>query len=113
MTFILDIRKCKDTLPIIFDGKWIKGHQDDTNKDYLTMDIWTLLNIEMDIGAGEHYQQYKEEACPNIAMANEFLAVWIDEEKLSCFDKQMLYNKAFSGKGKVEKDKSTWTWKDF
>ena len=46
---ILDIRKHKDTLLIIFNSKWIEGHQDDTNKGYSTMDIWTLLNIKMDI----------------------------------------------------------------
>jgi len=77
------------------------------------MDIWTLLNIEMDIHEGEYYQQHKEEDCPNIAMANKSLTVWIDEEKLSCFDKQMLYDKVFTKTGKVEKDKSTWTCKDF
>jgi len=90
---ILDIRKSIDTLPTIFDSKWIEGHQDDANKDYLTMDIWTLLNIEMDILAGEYYQQHEDEACPNVAMANEPLMVWIDKKKLSCFDKQMLYDK--------------------
>jgi len=105
--------KHKDTLPIIFDSKWIKGHQDDTNTDYSTMDIWTLLNIKMDIRTGEYYQQHKDEACPNIAIANESLTVWIDEEKQSCFDKQMLCNKVFARTGKVEKDKSTWTCKDF
>jgi len=110
---ILDIRKRKDTIPIIFDSKWIERHQDDTNKDYPTMDTWTLLNIEMDMHAGKCYQQHKEEECPNITMANESLTVWIDEEKLSCLDKQMLCDKVFARTGKVEKDKSTWTCKDF
>jgi len=110
---IIDIRKRKDTIPIAFDSKWKEGHQDDTNKDYSTMDIWTLLNIEMDIHTGECYQLHKEEECPNIAMANESLTVWIDDEKLSCFDKQMLYNKVFARTGKVENDKSTWTCNNF
>jgi len=77
------------------------------------MDIWTLLNIEMDKLAGEHYQQHKEEVHPNIAMANETLTVWIDDEKLSCFHKQMLYNKVFARIGRTETDKSTWTCKEF
>jgi len=110
---IIDIRKRKDTIPIMFDSKWIEVHQDDTNQDYSTMDIWTLLNIKMDIHAGEYYQLHKEEECPNIAMANKPHTVWIDDKKLSCFDKHMLYDKVFAQTGKVEKDKSTWTCKDF
>ena len=55
----------------------------------------------------------QEEECPNIAMANESLTVWIDGEKLSCFDKPMLYDKAFARTGKEENHKSTWTCKDF
>jgi len=77
------------------------------------MDIWTLLNIEMDIRAGKCYQQHKDKACPNIAMAKESLTAWIDEEKLSCFNKHMLYDKVFTRAGKSETDKSTWTCKDF
>jgi len=46
-------------------------------------------------------------------MANESLTVWIDDEKLSCFDKQMLCDKVFARTGKTEKDKSTWTCRDF
>jgi len=110
---MLDIRKCKGTLPIIFSSKWIEGHQDGTNKDYSTMDIWTLLNIKMDIRAGEYYQQHKDEACSNVTMANKSLTVWIDEEKLSCFDKHMLCDKVFARTGRSETDKSTWTCKEF
>jgi len=110
---IIDIRKRKDTIPITFNSKWTEGHQDDTNKDYSTMDVWTLLNIEMDAHAGECYQLHKAKECPNVAMANESLAVSIDDKKLPCFDKQMLCNKVFARTGKEEKDKSTWTWKDF
>jgi len=110
---IIDIRKRKDTIPITFNSKWTEGHQDDTNKDYSTMDVWTLLNIEMDAHAGECYQLHKAKECPNVAMANESLAVSIDDKKLPCFDKQMLCNKVFARTGKEEKDKSTWTCKDF
>ena len=74
---MLDIRNHKDTTPITFDSKWIEGHQDDTNKDYSTMDMWENLNIEMDMRAGEHHQQHKEKACPNVSMANKSLTAWI------------------------------------
>ena len=77
------------------------------------MDIWRLLNIKMGIRAGECCQQHKDEACPNVAMANKSLTVWIDKEKLACFGKQVLCNKAFARTGKTDKDKSTWTCKDF
>jgi len=103
---ILDIRKRKATIPITFSSVWIKGHQDDTNKYYSMMDIWTLLNIEMDKLPGEYYQQHKEEEHPNVPMANEPLTVWIDDEKLSCFDKQKLYNQVFARTGRTETDKS-------
>jgi len=43
------------------------------------MDIWTLLNIKMDLRTGEYYQQHKEEACPNITMANESLTVLLEK----------------------------------
>ena len=110
---ILDIRKRKAMLPITFQSKWIEGYQDDTNKDYLTMDIWTLLNIEMDTCAGKYYQQHKDKEYLNVAMANTTLTVWMDKEKLASFDKPMLYNQVFARTGRTDKDKSSWTSKDF
>ena len=56
------------------------------------MDIWTLLNIEVDILADDYYHKKKHNEHPNIPMKHEMLSIWIDDNKLSQFNKQELYN---------------------
>jgi len=47
-------------LPIPFSSKWTKGHQDDANKGYLTMDMGMLLNIDIDISTDDHFVQQRD-----------------------------------------------------
>ena len=56
------------------------------------MDIWTLLNIEMDIDAGLHREAHKQEKTDNIPLPNERTTVWLDNKKLAHFDKHELYS---------------------
>jgi len=106
---IYDIRNRISSLPIKFHSRWIEGHQDKTNTDYDTMDIWTLLNIEMDIDAGLHREAHKQDKTNNIPLPNERTTVWLDNKKLAHFDKHGLYSVVHGRAYTHPTDKQTWS----
>jgi len=106
---IYDIRKRISSLPIKFCSRWIEGHQDKTNTDYDTMDIWTLLNIEMDIDAGLHSEAHKQDKTDNIPLPNEGTTVWLDNKKLAHFNKHELYSAVHGRAYTHPTDKRAWS----
>jgi len=106
---ICDIQKRFASLPIKFNSRWIEGHQDKTNTDYDTMDIWTLLNIEMDIDAGVHRETHKHDNTNNIPLPNERTTVWLDNKKLAHFDKHELYSAVHGRAYSHPTDKRSWS----
>ena len=110
---IYDIRQRMAALPITFLSRWIEGHQDDKNKDYDSMDLWTLLNIEMDIDAGIHREAHAHEPTENIPFPNEKVTIWIDDKKLAHFDKHELYTIVHGRAYNQPNDKRTWSCQQF
>ena len=89
---IFDIRRKLQRLPLRVKGRWIESHQDDKEgADYDQMDIWTLLNIEMDLFAGEFLTSHRHTPVPNHKFGDERMAVYLSGRKLSHFDKTYLY----------------------
>jgi len=87
---IHNMRNRISSLPTKFHSRWIEGHQDKTNTDCGTMDIWTLLNIEMNVDAGLHREVHEHDKTDNMPLPNERTTVWLDNKKLAHFDKQEL-----------------------
>jgi len=106
---LYNIRNRISSLPIKFHSRWIEGHQDKQNTDYDTMDIWTLLNIEMDIDAGLHREAHKHDKTDNIPLPNERTTVWLDNKKLAHFDKHELYSAIHGRAYTYPTDKRTWS----
>ena len=57
----------------------------------MTMDQWTLLNIEMDHLAKAHMRIHGTTPVPNHKFSHERVTVSVSGAKLSCFNKQALY----------------------
>jgi NADH pyrophosphatase NudC (nudix superfamily) len=110
---IYDIRRRMEKLPITFLSKWIESHQDKGNADYSTMDIWTLLNIEMDHDAGAFRAQHTNSKRPNLPFTNEKTTIWIDNRKLAHFDKHELYSIVHGRANHHLTDKKTWSCKQY
>jgi hypothetical protein len=92
---IYDIRRKIRTLPLTLTGRWIKGHQDKEGVDYSTLDLWTLLNIEMDHRAGDFLTEHFGQPPPNHRFGHEKLSLYFQGTKLSFFDKKDLYKQVF------------------
>ena len=93
---IYDLRQKIKSLPLHLTVRWIASHQDKGDDvDYSDFDHWTMLNIEMDLLAGEHLEANRHVPNANPTFSHERVAVRLAGRKLSRFDKTFLYSQVF------------------
>ena len=76
--------------------QWIEGHQDDNKGDHGFLDWWARQNINMDRAAKQHWKDTKQSTPPNLPFKHEQWAMSIQGQKLSSFDKDLVYERVAS-----------------
>lgn len=110
---IHDARRRMKLLPMTLKSRWIESHQDKHNTDYDSMDIWTLLNIEMDHNAGAYRLDNPNALTDNIRMSTSTTSIRVDGKTLAHFDKNELYTIVHGRHHYNPKDKRTWSCQQF
>ena len=93
---LLDCKSRIKALPIKVEFQWIEGHQDDNKGDHGLLDWWARQNINMDRAAKQHWKDTKQSTPPNLPFKHEQWAISIQGQKLSSFDKDLVYERVAS-----------------
>jgi hypothetical protein len=79
--------------------KWIPRHVDghqDKHTSYLRLDMWGQLNVEMDSLAITYWNETFDKIQPFYPQSNRGWSLWIQERKLSSWNRTELYKHAKS-----------------
>ena len=81
--------------PITWKFRHVRGHQD-KHRNFLELDMWSQLNVEMDSLAKAYWNTTSSTVAPFYPFNASGWSLWIGERKLTNWDRTALYNHAQS-----------------
>jgi hypothetical protein len=92
---IHEIRRKLADSPLTWKSRHVDGHQD-KHISYHLLDMWGQLNVEMDSLAKVYWNETQPSVLPFYTPSSYGWSLWVGERKLSCWDRQSLYDHAQS-----------------